>query len=206
MALGGDNITLEIKFTWTLYNFKWLTMYIQSPHNFVLHFSCIFSLHKWQINVYLHDTFRQSHCYEHGTYFTNDILLVIEIQWKSCLPYTNYPLNLIPFHVPFVIIGLLQIFAHATTAWLSWHVQNFVAISSLVFRWEYDECSIKFGLWWKKSCVKWAHIPGSIVIAGKIAWLYAGYLWSELMAPNAMPISLTTINSWLKTGLKPVCC
>ena len=39
--------------------------------------------------------------------------------------------------IQFLIMKLQQIFAHAMTAQLSWHVQNFVAITELEFPWIY---------------------------------------------------------------------
>ena len=49
-----------------------------------------------------------------------------------------------------------QIFAHATTAVLSCHVQKFVAIGSFEFEWEQNENHATFELWWKMS-VEWIH-------------------------------------------------
>ena len=49
----------------------------------------------------------------------------------------------------------LQVFAHATTAQLSYHVQKLVAISSVEFVSEQNEVSVKFG-YDGKSLVKWA--------------------------------------------------
>ena len=51
--------------------------------------------------------------------------------------------------IPSLTIRSQQIFAHVTTAQLSWHVQNFVAITVLASRWEWNEISIEFELWWK---------------------------------------------------------
>ena len=42
-----------------------------------------------------------------------------------------------------------QHLAHATTAQLSCHVPNIVAITLLVFGWEQNEISITFEMWWK---------------------------------------------------------
>ena len=52
------------------------------------------------------------------------------------------------FDCNFIVIKFLgtlslQYFAHAMTAWLSWHVQNFVVITSFEFGWEETEISIK---------------------------------------------------------------
>ena len=59
-----------------------------------------------------------------GARFTNDFLPAIQIRWKL-------PLAVIPL----LAIRSQQIFAHATTAQLSCHVQNFVAITVLESRW-----------------------------------------------------------------------
>ena len=73
-----------------------------------------------------------------GARFTNDFLPAIQIRWKLCLAV-----------IPFVAIRSQQIFAHATTAQLSCHVQNFAAITVLESRWERIEISIEFELRWK---------------------------------------------------------
>ena len=49
--------------------------------------------------------------------------------------------------IPLMAIISKQIFAHATTAQLSCHVQNFVSITVLESRW--NDISIKFELRWK---------------------------------------------------------
>ena len=61
-----------------------------------------------------------------------------QIQWKLRLAVT-----------PLLAIRSQQIFAHATTVQLSCHVQNFVAITVLELRWEWNEISIEFELRWK---------------------------------------------------------
>ena len=43
-----------------------------------------------------------------------------------------------------MVIALLQIIAHATTAELSWHVQNFVAITWLKFEWVQNDIFVDF--------------------------------------------------------------
>ena len=63
-----------------------------------------------------------------GACFTNDFLPAFHIRWELLL----------------LAIRLQQIFAHATTAQLSCHVQNFVAIAVLVSRWEWNKISIEF--------------------------------------------------------------
>ena len=73
-----------------------------------------------------------------GARFTNDFLPAIQIRWKLRLAV-----------IPLLAIRSQQIFAHATTAQLSCHVQNFVAIIILKSRWEWNEISIEFELRWK---------------------------------------------------------
>ena len=51
-------------------------------------------------------------------------------------------------------------FAHATTAQLSCHVQNLVAIIVSESKWEQNEISIEFDLRWKKTFKEWA--PGYV--------------------------------------------
>ena len=73
-----------------------------------------------------------------GARFTNDFLPAIQIRWKLRLAL-----------IPLLAIRSQQIFAHATTAQLSCHVQNFVAITVLESRWERNVISIEFQLRWK---------------------------------------------------------
>ena len=70
--------------------------------------------------------------------FTNGFLPVIQIRWKLRLAV-----------IPLLAIRSQQIFAHATTAQLSCHVQNFVAITLFESRWERNVISIEFELRWK---------------------------------------------------------
>ena len=70
--------------------------------------------------------------------FTNEFLLAIQIRSK-------FRLAVIPLLDP----RSPQSFAHATTAQLSCHVQNFVAITLLESMWEWNEISIEFELRWK---------------------------------------------------------
>ena len=60
-------------------------------------------------------------------------LPAIQIRWKLRLAIT-----------PLLAIRSQQIFAHATTTQLACHVQNFVMITILESRWEWNEISIKF--------------------------------------------------------------
>ena len=73
-----------------------------------------------------------------GAHFTNDFLPAIQIRWKLRVAV-----------IPLLASRSHQIFAHATTAQLSCHVQNFVVITVLESRWKWNEISIEFELWWK---------------------------------------------------------
>ena len=86
-------------------------------------------LYWWDYHVILAQT---------GARFTNDFLPAIQIRWKLRLAL-----------IPLLAIRSQQIFAHATTAQLSCHVQNFVAITVLESRWERNVISIEFELRWK---------------------------------------------------------
>ena len=70
-----------------------------------------------------------------GARFTNGFLPAIQIRWKLRLAI-----------ILLLAVRSQQIFAHATTAQLSCHVQNFVAIAVLELRWEWNEISIEFKL------------------------------------------------------------
>ena len=73
-----------------------------------------------------------------GAHFTNNFAITIQMWWK--------------FHFALIQVLIkwsLQNLAHGTTAWLSWHVPNFVAIWSIVIESELNEFSIEFELWWK---------------------------------------------------------
>ena len=75
-----------------------------------------------------------------GAHFTNNFSITIQMWWK--------------FHFALIQILIkwsLQYLAHGTTAGLSWHVLNFVAIWSSVIELELNEISIEFELWWKNS-------------------------------------------------------
>ena len=90
------------------------------------------------------------------------IFNVIQSQWNIHFSVT-----------PFMDIRLLQIFAHAMTAQLSWHMQNFVAIISSEFRWEPNEITIV--LWWQKSQVTWAMVWGFLLIVLGL-WGHENYM------------------------------
>ena len=67
-----------------------------------------------------------------GDHFTNNFLPAIQIRWKLRLAV-----------IPLLAIKSQQIFAHATSAQLSWHTQKFVAITVSESRWEWHEISIE---------------------------------------------------------------
>ena len=73
-----------------------------------------------------------------GTHFTKDNSITIQIRWKFHLAL-----------IQLLVIISRQNLAHATTAQLSCHVPNIVAITILLFGWEQNEISITFELWWK---------------------------------------------------------
>ena len=73
-----------------------------------------------------------------GAHFTNNLSITIQMWWK--------------FHFALIQVLIkwsLQNLAHGTTAGLSWHVPNFVAIWSTVIELELNEFSIEFELWWR---------------------------------------------------------
>ena len=70
-------------------------------------------------------------------HINNDIWPANRIRRKHCFVV-----------IRFLGIGSLQSFAHATTAQLSWHVQNFVTIAPLAFGWEQNEISTEFDFRW----------------------------------------------------------
>ena len=73
-----------------------------------------------------------------GAHFTNNFSITFQMWWK--------------FHFALIKILIkwsLQYLAHGTTAGLSWHVPNVVAIWSSVVELELNEISITFELWWK---------------------------------------------------------
>ena len=78
-----------------------------------------------------------NHCWP-GAGFTNVFLPAIQIRWKFRLAI-----------IPLLAIRSQQIFAHAMTAQLSCHAQNFVVITILESSWEWNEISIEFELRWK---------------------------------------------------------
>ena len=66
-----------------------------------------------------------------------------------CVSLTIFARNSNSMKTPVLAIRSQQIFAHATTAKLSWHVQNLVAITVLASRWELNSIYIKLELRWK---------------------------------------------------------
>ena len=73
-------------------------------------------------------------------HFTNSCLLVFQIWWKLHLAV-----------IPKLAMRSQQIFAHATTAQLSCHVQIFVVITLLESRSEWNEIFSELELRWKKN-------------------------------------------------------
>ena len=78
-----------------------------------------------------HLTTRRPYFSSTGACFTNDFLPAIQIRWKLCIAV-----------ILWLAIRSIQMYAHATTAQLSCHVQNFAAITVLESRWERIEISI----------------------------------------------------------------
>ena len=72
-------------------------------------------------------------CVDSGAHVINVILLAIQVRWKLCLAV----IQLLP-------VRSQQIFAHAMTAQLSWHVQNFVVITLSESMLKQNQISIKF--------------------------------------------------------------
>ena len=91
-------------------------------------------------------------------------LPTIHIQWKLHLAI-----------IPLLAIRSQQIFVHVTTAQLSCHVQNFVAIIVFESRWEWNEISIEFELRWKN---RWWN--------GALNWLliHCGYAGTQPELPG----------------------
>ena len=73
-----------------------------------------------------------------GAHFTDDISSIIQIKLETIFCSISFTGNQITTK-----------FAHAMTAELSWHVQNFVVITVSKFAWEQNKICIKF-----KLCVK----------------------------------------------------
>ena len=74
----------------------------------------------------------------------------------------------------------LQNFAHVTTARLSCHVQNFVAVTSLHLRRQQNEISIEFEIRWKKSFVtEW--VPGWGLLHQSTKVQFSGGEWERGM-------------------------
>ena len=104
-------------------------------HNYACHSVLIAQLHDSFNSLWPWDTTWQNRS---GAHFTNNFSITIQMWWK--------------FHFALIQILMkwsLQNLAHGTTAELSWHVPNFVAIWSPVIELELNEISIEFELWWK---------------------------------------------------------
>ena len=98
--------------------------------------------------------------------------LIIQILWNICCAVH-----------PFLSARSLQIFAHAMTVVLSWHVQNFVVIPWLKMGWEQSNASIKLGLWLKKcqGLRAWIRLtlPASLGSSSGLIWgAFQKRLWA----------------------------
>ena len=78
-----------------------------------------------------------------GDHFMNDFSIVIQIQWKIGFSMT-----------PLLGIILVQNVSHATM--LSYHEQNYIAITSSQFWWEQNYIFRQIWITMEKSFVKWA--------------------------------------------------
>ena len=93
----------------------------------------------WTRVSFLHNTLnRPGHSLLVRVHFTNNFSTVIQIRWKIGFSVT-----------PLLGIISLQNFAHATTATMSCHEQNFIAITLPQLGWLQKEIPIKFELQWK---------------------------------------------------------
>ena len=109
--------------------------------SFMIYFSCdVISLSETRPNCDTapHVKYNFQPALSPGTHFTNEFSAPIQIGWKFHLAL-----------VKLLVIILQQNLTHATTAKLSCHVPNIVAITVLAFGWEQNEISITFELWWK---------------------------------------------------------
>ena len=89
-------------------------------------------------------------------------LPAIQIRWKLCLAV-----------IPLLAIRSRQMFAHATTAQLSCHVQNIVAITLLDSRLEWNEISIELEMR-RKTVSETGPWSGCVYLAGCLLMLYFG--------------------------------
>ena len=103
---------------------------------------------KWSMHNYC-PVFANHHAnpMKAGAHFTNNFSITFQMWWK--------------FHFALIQILIkwsLQYLAHATTAGLSWHVPNVVAIWSSVVEWNFHHIWIVM----EKSLVKWVPVRLSV--------------------------------------------
>ena len=84
-----------------------------------------------------------------GAHFINDFSIAFQIWWKIGFSVTR-------------LYGTIALpnFAHATTAHLSCHVQNFITITSVQHEWNQTEISVEYELRWKYH--SWNKLQASI--------------------------------------------
>ena len=120
-------------------------------------------------------------------HLTNDFLPIIQNRWKICIVIIRR-----------LVIGLLQMLAHAKTAQLSWHVQNFVAtiiIEHLMRAKNY--ISVKLEVM-EKPLVEWAPGPALVVFVGSLILASAHSCYLDCYTA---PVWWYSINKWLPLGL-----
>ena len=117
----------KITLWWKILHFINISSWTNSGCSFAVYFN---------IRIYI---IRAGNTSRTGARFTNGFLPAIQIRWKLRLSIT-----------PLLAIRSQQIFARATTAQLSCHVQNFVELIVLELRWGWNEIFIEFQLRWKK--------------------------------------------------------
>ena len=100
-----------------------------------------------------------------GAHFTNDFSIVIHI-WRK-------------FHsalIQVIVKWSLRNLAHGTTAVLSWHVKNFVAIWHLTIELHWNQFFIEFELWWKWALNQWL-LSSLVYIIRLTERIYFNSLW-----------------------------
>ena len=125
--------------------------------------------------------------------FSNYSLPAVQIRWEVRL-----------IVVPLLAIRSQQIFAHATTAQLSCHVQNFVAIKVIVSGWEWNVISTEFELRWKNRQWKGAQngkrqqsVPINHMSHNLISFMSScGSIYNCLPRINSPPESLKIVGAF----------
>ena len=113
------------------------------------------------------------------THLTHVISITIHIPWKFHFTIT-----------PSLVMISLQIFAHATTAQLSWHMQRFVGITSSSFGIKYFP---RKQLWLQIMSVKWGPCPKHNVYGGP---------WSATDRSICTTRMREHFCHWILTGIK----